>query len=203
MKDVYKTITFKSPTVLFKDRGSKFYGVAFPVKTKDEVKQCLDELKKEHHLARHFCYAYRLGDRYEVYRANDDGEPSNSAGAPILGQIQSFDLTYVLVVVVRYFGGTKLGVGGLIQAYKAASQMALSEANIEERTIDTTFEIRFNYDMLNKVMRVIKDNKLRIVSQTDHLDCSMRLAIRQSEAEKIKSIFENLYPVVLNWPKDD
>lgn len=203
MKDVYKTIATITPTSLFKDRGSKFYAVAYPVATKDDIKECLDQLKKEHHLARHFCYAYRLGDRYEEYRANDDGEPSNSAGAPILGQIQAFDLTYVLVVVVRYFGGTKLGVGGLIQAYKTASQMTLSEARIIEKTIDLTFTINFKYDMLNKVMRIIKDNELKIVSQQDHLDCTMQLAIRQSHAQRIKSIFENLYPVVLKWPEED
>ena len=203
MKDDYKTISKRTPEVLFKDRSSKFYGVAYPVASTEDVKNCLDELKKEHHLARHFCYAYRLGDRYQEYRANDDGEPSNSAGAPILGQIQAFDLTFVLVVVVRYFGGTKLGVGGLIQAYKTTSQMALKEANIITRTIDTVFSIQFEYDMLNKVMRVIKDNELRIVSQKDHLNCTMQLAIRQNEAARLKSIFENLYPVILKWPKED
>ncbi len=203
MKDAYNTIAAKSPEVLFKDRSSKFFGVAYPVHSTEDVKNCLAELKKEHHLARHFCYAYRLGERYQEYRINDDGEPSNSAGAPIYGQIQAFDLTFVLVVVVRYFGGTKLGVGGLIKAYKTSANMALSESQIVERTIDTTFSIRFNYDMLNKVMRVIKDNDLRIVTQKDHLDCKMQLAIRQKEAKRIKTIFVNLYPVVLHWPKEN
>ena len=121
-KDTYITITQPSPEVLHKDRNSKFYGYAFPVTSEDEIKTCLDQLKKKHYQAGHFCYAWQLGMTYDSYRYNDDGEPSNSAGAPIYGQLQSFDLTNVFVVVVRYFGGTKLGVGGLIQAYRTTAQ---------------------------------------------------------------------------------
>ncbi|MFT5751921.1 MAG: putative YigZ family protein, partial [Dokdonia sp.] len=136
MKDTYRTITIPSPEVLFKDRNSKFFGYAFPISSEEEVKPLIDQLRKSHHQARHWCYAWVLGNTYERFRANDDGEPSNSAGAPIHGQLQSFDLTNVLVVVVRYFGGTKLGVGGLINAYRTGAQLALDAAIIAERTID-------------------------------------------------------------------
>ena len=135
-KDTYKTILKPGKETLFKERGSKFFGYAFPVKTEDEVKDYIEELKKKHHTARHFCYAWQLGKSYDSYRANDDGEPSNSAGMPIYGQLQAFDVTNVLVVSVRYFGGTKLGVGGLIQAYKTSAQLALEASKIVKRTID-------------------------------------------------------------------
>jgi uncharacterized YigZ family protein len=131
-KDTYKTILKASKEVLFKEKGSKFYGYAFPVTSEDEVKQQIENLK-QHHSARHWCYAWQLGKNYEHYRANDDGEPSNSAGMPIYGQLQSFDVTNILVVVVRYFGGTKLGVGGLIQAYKTTAQMALETSKVVKK----------------------------------------------------------------------
>ena len=131
--DTYKTIEFPSEEILFKEKGSKFFGYAFPVTTEEAIKEHLEILKKQHHTARHWCYAWQLGKSYELYRANDDGEPSNSAGMPIYGQLQSFELTNILLVVVRYFGGTKLGVGGLIQAYKTTAQWALEASEIIEK----------------------------------------------------------------------
>ena len=136
MDDLYKTITTPSKETLFKDRNSKFYGYAFPVTEEASVKDFLKFLRKKHHTARHFCYAWQLGTESVRFRANDDGEPSNSAGMPIYGQIQSFDVTNILVVSVRYFGGTKLGVGGLISAYRASARLTLESSAIEEKTID-------------------------------------------------------------------
>ena len=138
-KDTYKTIAVASEEVLFKEKNSKFFGYAFPVTSEEEVKKILEHLRKEHFSARHWCYAYQIGTEKIQYRANDDGEPNNSAGMPIYGQIQSFEVTNILVVVVRYFGGIKLGVGGLISAYKNTAQMALENSEIVERTIDKHF----------------------------------------------------------------
>jgi uncharacterized YigZ family protein len=135
-KDTYRTLATPSEEVLFKEKNSKFFGLAFPVTNEEEVKNILTEIKKAHFSARHWCYAYQIGTEKIQYRANDDGEPNNSAGMPIYGQIQSFDVTNVLVIVVRYFGGVKLGVGGLISAYNTAAQMALENATIIEKTID-------------------------------------------------------------------
>ena len=194
-QDTYKTLIKPSAEVLFKDRGSKFFGYAFPVKNEEEIKQYLDELKKQHHTARHFCYAWQLGNNYEHYRANDDGEPSNSAGMPIYGQLQSFNITNCLVVVVRYFGGTKLGVGGLIQAYKTTAQLALEASKIVEKTIDDVFLIQFDYPEMNTVMRIIKDENLTITHQKLELDCEITLSVRKKEANKIFEIFENTYKV--------
>ncbi len=194
-RDTYKTIRRTSPEVLFKDRGSKFFGYAFPITTEAEAKAFLEQLKKEHHTARHWCYAWQLGPGYTSYRTNDDGEPSNSAGAPIYGQIQSFDLTNVLVVVVRYFGGTKLGVGGLIQAYKTAAQMALSAAEIVERTIDIPFIVTFDYPEMNKVMRIIKEQQLTIDRQEMALRCEFQISVRKNEAERIFNLIDATYKV--------
>ena len=141
MKDTYNTIALPSPEILYKEKNSKFFGYAFPVTNEEEIKTHLEQLRKQHHGAVHFCYAYQLGTESFTFRANDDGEPSNSAGMPIYGQIQSFDVTNILVVVVRFFGGIKLGVGGLISAYRTAAQMALEEAEIIEKTIDIHFLI--------------------------------------------------------------
>jgi len=194
-KDTYRTITKPAAPSLFKDRGSKFYGYAFPVSSEEKVKEHIEMLKKEHHTARHWCYAWQLGKAYDSYRANDDGEPSNSAGAPIYGQLQSFDVTNVLVVVVRYFGGTKLGVGGLIQAYKAAAQMALESANIVERTIDIPYKLIFEYREMNTVMRIIKDENLTIVNQTMELNCVFIISVRMKNATRIFELFDNTYKV--------
>lgn len=194
-KDTYKTIVKPSPEVLFKDRGSKFYGYAYPVSSEEECKEYIEELKKQHHTARHWCYAWQLGKHYDHYRANDDGEPNNSAGMPIYGQLQSFDVTNVLVVVVRYFGGTKLGVGGLIQAYKTGAQLALEASKIVKRTIDITFQLAFEYPEMNIVMRLIKEEDLKIVSQKLELSCLIEIAVRQKEAERIFELFKNTYKV--------
>lgn len=194
-KDTYKTIVKPSAEVLFKDRGSKFFGYAFPVTDEDQVKEALETLKKTHHTARHFCYAWQLGKTYESYRANDDGEPSNSAGMPIYGQLQSFDVTNILVVVVRYFGGTKLGVGGLIQAYKATAQLALEASRIVKRTIDEELLLKFEYPEMNIVMRIIKEEDLTIISQNMELTCELTLSVRKKDADRIFAIFENTYKI--------
>ena len=194
-KDTYKTITEASPESLFKDRGSKFFGYAFPVTSEGDIDNCIQQLKKQHHTARHWCYAWQLGKSYDRYRANDDGEPSNSAGMPIYGQLQAFDITNVLVVVVRYFGGTKLGVGGLIQAYKAAAQETLTHASILEKTIDESLTITFEYPEMNTVMRIIKDEKLRIVSQEMQLSCEITMDIRQKDYSRVFQIFSDTYKV--------
>ncbi|PKD20253.1 hypothetical protein APR41_14825 [Salegentibacter salinarum] len=202
MKDTYKTITTASPEVLFKDRNSKFFGYAFPVKTEEEANIQLEGLKTKHHKARHWCYAWQLGKSDFQYRANDDGEPSNSAGMPIYGQIQSFEVTNILVVVVRYFGGVKLGVGGLINAYKTAAQMALEEANLVTRTIDEVFEISFDYPEMNIVMRLIKENNLNIIEQKLELDCKIYISVRKKEADQIFEKFDSTYKVEIKRLKE-
>ena len=196
-KDTYKTITKPSTETLFKEKGSKFYGYAFPVTSEDEVKEFIEDLKKQHHTARHFCYAWQLGKTYDSYRANDDGEPSNSAGMPIYGQLQAFDVTNTLVVSVRYFGGTKLGVGGLIQAYKTSAQLALEASKIVKRTIDEAFVLKFEYPEMNVVMRIIKDEKLKIVSQKMELSCTIEISVRKKEADRIFQLFKNTYKVTI------
>lgn len=198
MKDTYKSITRASPEVLFKDRNSKFFGYAFPVKTEEEINEHLEDLKAKHHKARHWCYAWQLGKEEFRYRANDDGEPSNSAGMPIYGQIQSFELTNILIVVVRYFGGVKLGVGGLINAYKTAAQMALEESDIITRTIDEVFVIQFDYPEMNKVMQVIKQNNLNVIDQKLEIDCRIYISVRKNEAKDIFSKFDNTYKVEIS-----
>jgi uncharacterized YigZ family protein len=195
MNDTYKTIEKRSEEILFKEKNSKFYAYAFPVTSEEEIKNHLDSLRKQHHGAVHFCYAFQLGTDKIQYRANDDGEPSNSAGMPIYGQIQSFGITNVLVVVVRFFGGVKLGVGGLISAYRTAAQMALEESQIIEKTIDISFEISFDYKNMNKVMRVIKEKNLEIVSQEMNESCKIVIATRKKNAEMIFAIFSNLFEV--------
>lgn len=195
IKDTYKTITKPSEETLFKDRNSKFFGYAFPVTTEEEIKERLEELRKLHHSARHHCYAWQLGTENIRFRANDDGEPNNSAGQPIYGQIQAFDVTNVLIVSVRYFGGTKLGVGGLINAYKTSAQLALEASEIVDKTIDVKFKLSFEYDMMNKVQRIIKEKNINIVSQTLELACEYIISVRKKEAELIYKTFDNLYKV--------
>lgn len=195
IKDTYKTISKPSEEVLFKDKNSKFFGYAYPVLNEDDIKTHLEALKKQHHSARHWCYAYQIGTERIKYRANDDGEPSNSAGQPIYGQIQSFELTNVLVVVVRYFGGVKLGVGGLINAYRTGAQMALEESNIIEKTINIDYLIGFDYKNMNKVMRIIKEKQLKIVNQTLELDCQIQISVRKKDSEPIFEIFNQLFEI--------
>ncbi len=200
--DGYKTITKPSEDVLFKDKNSKFFGYAYPVTSEDEVKTYLKLLKKQHHQARHWCYAYQIGTETIKYRANDDGEPSNSAGMPIYGQIQSFEVTNILIVVVRYFGGVKLGVGGLINAYRTGAQLALQASIIEERTINIDYIITCEYDLMNKVMRVIKEKNLNITNQKLELDCQITISVRKKEADNIYSIFESIYKVKIKKIED-
>ena len=195
IKDTFKTIASPSTEILFKEKNSKFFGYAFPVTTEDEIKSILNNLRKQHFGAGHFCYAFQLGTDTLFFRVNDDGEPSNSAGMPIYGQIQSFGLTNVLVVVVRFFGGVKLGVGGLISAYKTAAQMALEESVILEKTIDIHFEISFDYKNMNKVMRIIKEKNLEIISQQMKESCQIKIATRKKNAEIIFDIFFNLFEI--------
>ena len=195
MDDLYKTITTPSIETLFKDRNSKFYGYAFPVTDETSIKDFLEFLRKKHHTARHFCYAWQLGTESVRFRANDDGEPSNSAGMPIYGQIQSFDVTNILVVSVRYFGGTKLGVGGLINAYRASARLTLESSAIEEKTIDESFQLNFQYDLMSKVLRILKENSITITRQKLEMDCEIIIAVRKSHIQKIVKIFETLYRV--------
>ncbi|TVZ59411.1 putative YigZ family protein [Flavobacteriaceae bacterium MAR_2010_105] len=195
IEDTYKTITKPSEEVLFKDKNSKFYGYAFPIKIEDEVKEHIEALKKQHHAARHWCYAYQVGtqDEHILYRANDDGEPNNSAGMPIYGQIQSFEVTNVLIVVVRYFGGVKLGVGGLINAYRTTAQLALEASKIITKTIDKFIIINFDYANINKVMRIIKEKNLNVTHQKLELDCEIKISVRLSEVTPTLESFESLY----------
>lgn len=195
LSDIYKTLESPSKETLYKEKASKFFGYAFPVQSENDVKECLEELKKKHHSARHFCYAYQLGITEIRYRVNDDGEPNNSAGIPIFGQIQSFELTNVLVVSVRYFGGTKLGVGGLISAYKSSAKITLEAANIIEKTLNVFLVITFNYNLMSAVMRIIREKKLVIVRQKLEMNCKFEIAVRKNDAEAVFHIFDNLYQV--------
>ncbi len=197
IKDTYKTIANPSEEVLFKEKSSKFFGYAFPVSSQEAIKTHLEFLKKQHFGAVHFCYAYQIGTEKIEFRANDDGEPSNSAGMPIYGQIQSFELTNILIVVVRYFGGTKLGVGGLISAYKTTAQMTLEAAEIIDKTIDVNFNISFDYKNINKVMRIIKEKKLVVTSQKMELNCEIEITTRKKNAEEIFDIFKGLFEITV------
>ncbi len=195
MEDTYKTIEKPSEETLFKDRNSKFFGYAFPVLNENDVKEAIDGLKKKHHAARHFCYAWQFGLETVRFRANDDGEPSNSAGMPIYGQIQAFSVTNILIVSVRYFGGTKLGVGGLINAYRSSAKLALEASGILEKTIKISFQLSFDYELMSKVMRIIKERNILIVSQQLEMDCKYIISVRKKEASIIFDLFTNLYKV--------
>ena len=195
IKDTYKTIIEASEEILFKDRNSKFYGYAFPISTEEEIKERLRKLRKVHHTARHHCYAWQLGTEKLRFRVNDDGEPSNSAGQPIYGQIQAFGVTNILIVSVRYFGGTKLGVGGLINAYRTSAKLALESSKIVEKTIDVHFKLNFGYDTMNKVQRVIKERGLSIINQKLELDCEYIISVRKKESEHILELFNSLFKV--------
>ncbi len=194
--DEYKTITAPVEAAL-RERSSKFLAYAWPVTSEEEAKNYLDNLRKKHYDATHHCYAWRLGPRGETWRANDDGEPSGTAGRPILGQMLSAEVTDCIVVVVRYFGGTKLGVPGLIAAYKDAAAEALAASEIVLRTVDVTLEIEFPYMGLNDVMRVVKEMEPRISEQ--HFDnlCRMNLSIRQSKAKELSGRLEKVEGVIM------
>lgn len=172
---------------VYTEKRSKFIAMAVPVRTVDEVKAHLEENQKKYYDARHLCYAYVLGSDRLTFRANDNGEPSGTAGRPILGQINSAGLTYILIMVVRYFGGIKLGTSGLIAAYKQAAAMAIAEAVTVERTVDATVTFTFEYPFLNDVMRVVKDLSPAIVNQQFDMDCRMTLSIRKSMMESLRA----------------
>ena len=197
VQDTYKTITNPSKEAIFKDKGSKFLGFAFPLQHENQVKEIVDRLKKDHYKARHWCYAWQLGTDVIQFRVNDDGEPNNSAGQPIYGQILSKELTNVLIVVVRYFGGIKLGVGGLVNAYKTSAQLALESSHITTKTINDHFKLLFEYSIMNKVMRIIKENNVAIVSQKMELKCEFEISIRKKESLKVKTALDDLRHVLI------
>ena len=180
-------LTLSSPsTGQITEKRSKFLAFAFPVSTVEEIKELLEEYQKKYYDARHVCYAYMLGHERLVFRANDNGEPSGTAGKPILGQINSNELTDILIIVVRYFGGVKLGTSGLIQAYKAAAAEAIAAATIIEKTVDEQLTITFEYPLMNQVMRVVKEEEPAIVAQSFDNDCRMTLAIRASLMPRLR-----------------
>ena len=184
VQDTYQTVE-GSAEGLFKDRGSKFIAFIFHVEKEEEIKETIQHIKKEHFLARHHCYAYRLGYYGEKYRANDDGEPSGTAGKPIHGQLLSHNLTKTLIVVVRYFGGTLLGVSGLINAYKNAAADAIMNASIVTRIIENNYRLKFDYPLQNAVMKIIKDEQLEIVSASYELDCTLEIKVRINKTDTV------------------
>jgi len=185
--DTYKTIRSQSEGQ-YKGKGSKFLAFAHPVVSVEEIKALLENYHKTYYDARHVCYAYNLGTTGEDFRANDDGEPSGTAGRPILGQIQSFGLTNVLIVVVRYFGGVLLGTGGLVVAYRSAACDALTKAEILEKTVDVVFNLWFGFSYMDNVLRIIRKLDARILSQEYDTGCLMQVSIRKNEAESLKSV---------------
>lgn len=193
--DTYRTIITASNEVIYKVKGSKFLGYCFPMLLEEDLVNYLGQLKKEHHQARHHCYAYQLGVEQIQYRIQDDGEPSGTAGLPIYGQIQSFEVTNILVVVVRYFGGTKLGVGGLIAAYKECARLALENCEIITKTINHTFELQYDYKDMNSVMRIIKELQIEILHQKASYNCQSLIAIRKNKVEEMLNALAPLYEV--------
>jgi len=187
MEDTFKTIE-KPSEGLFKDKGSRFISYAFPVNSEEEIREIVQSIKKEHHSARHHCYAWRLGAEKSLFRANDDGEPSSTAGKPILGQIQTFDLTNILIVVVRYFGGTLLGVSGLINAYRNAALDAVNQAVIIDKLVEKWLLIEFDYLAMNEVMKVFKDEKLPQIDPQFDLRCKIKTPIRIGESDRIEAM---------------
>lgn len=195
LSDTYKT--FANPaTGIFKDKGSKFLAFGYPVKNEDQVKLYLNELKKKYHDARHHCYAYCFGINRDIFRMNDDGEPSGTAGKPIYGQLLSYNLSDVLIVIVRYFGGTLLGTSGLINAYKNATVDCIQNASIVDYFVELDFTIKFGYEFLNQVMRLIKENNLTQNKQDyQGAECIFNLSVRKSDYEKIIDKIENFYGI--------
>ena len=189
--DTYKTITSLAEGI-YTEKRSKFIAMALPVRTLEEIKEHLEKYQKQYYDARHVCYAYMLGHERKDFRANDNGEPSGTAGKPILGQINSNELTDILVVVVRYFGGIKLGTSGLIQAYKAAASEAIAAAEIVEKTVDDDVEVAFEYPFMNDIMRIVKEEEPEILEQSYDMDCVIRLRIRRSMMPKLRSRLEKV-----------
>ena len=200
MEDTYKTIEGQSESV-YTEKRSKFIAIAIPVRTLAEIKQYLEEYQKKYYDARHVCYAYMLGAERKDFRANDNGEPSGTAGKPILGQINSNELTDILVIVVRYFGGIKLGTRGLIVAYRTAAAQAIAEATVIEKTVDQDVTVAFEYPFMNDVMRIVKEESPEILEQSYDMDCFMRLRIRKSLMPRLRSRLEKVE--TLRFPEDD
>ena len=192
---IYKTVSGKTEGILYKDRQSKFYAHVFPIANERDIKKNIENLRKKYPTANHFCYAWRLGIEKQRHRANDDGEPNNSAGTPIYGQIKSFGLTNVLLVVARIFGGTRLGVGGLIAAYKTAAQLALESSSIVEKSVKVNYELYFDYPVLSKVMRLIKQNSIEIIKQDMSMTCTIEIAVLLKDAAQSENIFKGVYGV--------
>lgn len=190
-EDVYRTIAAPAEGI-YTEKRSKFIAIALPVRTVDEVKALLEEYQKKYYDARHVCYAYMLGHQRKDFRANDNGEPSGTAGKPILGQINSNELTDILIIVVRYFGGIKLGTSGLIVAYKAAAAEALAAAEVVEKTVDECIRFWFEYPFMNDVMRVVKEEGPEIVEQGYDMDCRMTLRIRSSLMPRLRARLEKV-----------
>lgn len=186
MEDTYKTITTTAQG-LYTEKRSRFISYAVPVHTVEEAKEKIEEYRKQYYDARHVCWAYTIGPDRGLFRANDDGEPSATAGKPILGQINSNELTDILIVVIRYFGGIKLGTGGLIVAYRTAAAEAIAAAEVVEKTVDEELTVVFEYPFLNNIMRIVKEENPLILSQSFEMDCEMTLRIRKKEAEKLKN----------------
>ncbi len=198
--DSYLTIKTKQE-ILFKEKGSKFLAFIFPVTSEAEIKENLLQLKKLHPNANHHCYAWRLGADKAAFRANDDGEPANTAGKPILGQIQAKDLTNILIVVVRYFGGTLLGVGGLISAYKTAAAEVIAASEVYERFILFEYKIDFNEESINLVMRILKENEAKILSHTYETNNAIIFQIKKQNSERLEKDFTELYTAKLTYLK--
>ncbi|MBP3715506.1 MAG: YigZ family protein [Phocaeicola sp.] len=191
MDDTFKTIAAPAEGT-YSEKRSKFLAFAIPVRTQDEVKELVKEYQKRYYDARHACYAYMLGHERKDFRANDNGEPSGTAGKPILGQINSNELTDILIIVVRYFGGIKLGTSGLIGAYKTAAADAIANATIIEKTVDDDVTVFFEYPFLNDVMRIVKEEEPQVVEQVFEMDCKMTLRIRRSKMERLRSRLEKV-----------
>jgi uncharacterized YigZ family protein len=202
IKDTYKTIAMQSQG-LYKEKGSKFIALAYPVLLEEDVKDILSDLRKQYHDARHHCYAYVIGYNGENWRANDDGEPSSTAGKPIHGQILSRELTNTLVVVIRYFGGTKLGVSGLINAYKTAAAEALDANEIIERTVNDIYKVTFAYPATNEVMRLIKEEDLPVIDQQFDSSCAVTLGIRQTKLSLVLDKIDKIDSAVAEYLKTD
>jgi uncharacterized YigZ family protein len=200
-EDSYRTIKGVSEGY-YSEKRSRFISYAIPVRTVDEVKAELDKNKKQYYDARHVCWAYMLGPKREEFRANDDGEPSSTAGKPILGQINSNQLTDILVVVVRYFGGIELGTSGLIVAYRTAAAEAIAAAEIEERTVYEDITVCFEYHFLNGIMRIVKEDGPEIISQDFQMDCRMTLRIRKGEADRLRARLAKVETAVIQEPED-
>ncbi|TCD00612.1 YigZ family protein [Pedobacter frigidisoli] len=196
--DTYKTIE-KAAEGIFRDKGSKFIAIAYPIRSEDEVKPIITNLRAEHSKARHFCYAYRLTPDRSIFRINDDGEPSGTAGRPILNCLLSEDITNILIVVVRYFGGTLLGVPGLINAYKCASIVAITESNIISKTVNDIYEINFDYLQMNDVMKLVKDENLQVLGQNFDTNCTLKFEVRKAQLNQVLSKFDKVENAKLKY----